>query len=325
MDKFDFSNYIVLNEIDIAQTKEELYEISCEEFEYDFEVFLNEQELEEEKEKLDSKLYISPDDSEDDIKFKLELENDDYTEKSYEEALVQGIKEFSFKSDKDINYDYIEKVKGRAGTLSEIVNILDSVNTYIDEAMNNLEVKLFVYIYNEFCSILEIINEKRNDDYYEIYKAKDTLKKIEEAIKQDQNLNENNFDEFYDSIKSEDWYSEELDKMKTFLDCVDILRIELLYMINLLDKSEKYKLNRKQSRYRNKGFKKNSSLYFKYLREGKDLNTIAKLCDIQLDSLKKFFRRKIKEYNNCKNKHELLFNWTISEEELEYFIKIYIK
>lgn len=225
-----------------------------------------------------------------------------------------------------INYAYIEKVKERHGTLSEIINTLNLIKECINKVYaGNLKVRLLIDIYDYFESILEIINEKRNDDFYIIYKAKDTLKKIEEAIEQEQKLNKKGFDEFYDAIKDENWFDEEFDKIYEFVDCADVLIEEIFYIVSLLDNSSEYKIERKKSRYRKKGFKKKSSKYFKLLSEGHTFEDISKICGINIESVKKFFKRKLKEYKSSMNDDEIATNWTITKDQLNFFITFMLK
>lgn len=225
-----------------------------------------------------------------------------------------------------INYKYIQKVKEREGPLSKIINTLNLIKECINKVYaGNLKVRLFIDIYDYFESILEIINEKRNDDFYIIYKAKDTLKKIEEAIEQEQKLNKKGFDEFYDAIKDENWFDEEFDKIYEFVDCADVLIEEIFYIVSLLDNSSEYKIERKKSRYRKKGFKKKSSKYFKLLSEGHTFEDISKICGINIESVKKFFKRKLKEYKSSMNDDEIAINWTITKDQLNFFITFMLK
>lgn len=225
-----------------------------------------------------------------------------------------------------INYKYIQKVKEREGPLSKIINTLNLIKECINKVYaGNLKVRLLIDIYDYFESILEIINEKRNDDFYIIYKAKDTLKKIEEAIEQEQKLNKKGFDEFYDAIKDENWFDEEFDKIYEFVDCADVLIEEIFYIVSLLDNSSEYKIERKKSRYRKKGFKKKSSKYFKLLSEGHTFEDISKICGINIESVKKFFKRKLKEYKSSMNDDEIATNWTITKDQLNFFITFMLK
>lgn len=245
---------------------------------------------------------------------------DTYTLKKEEDKSYKNHYEDSFYL---IRYNYIQNIKKRTGILSYIINRLEQIILDVDKLNNNpLDKSLAINIYYDFEIILDEIEEKKKSEYYYIYKRKDTLDNIENIINEfynDKYLNIN-----FDQIYNEELY----DKIKAIADNYKSLIYSILIIISLNDNSKQYKKKRINSRYRNKNFKKKSSRYFKLLVENKNVMEISQLCGVDAQSVNKFFKRKFSEYKTLKltkSDEEIIYIWTVTTKELEYFLIYMIK
>ena len=236
-----------------------------------------------------------------------------------------------------LNSSYIKRVKEKGGILANIVFELEDI---VKETKNTRmeQLSVLINIYNSLEQILEYCDEAKNDSFY---RGKNTINEIEKALNW---VKDFNFDGFYDMILENfiygydnyEYYGFEYenddDNELTLDDFICEVDSSIESIFKVIDKSYQYKKKRKKLRYRKKTFKKKSSFYFKYLYEGKTLEEIAELCDIQVESIKRFIRRKVKDLSEVLSLpfipneliEKILIDLDITKEELDYFIKVYV-
>lgn len=239
-----------------------------------------------------------------------------------------------------LNSDYIKRAKERGGILSNIIFELECILEEIDNISKNIRIKQLKGLANIYYSLEQILEYCDEAKDINIYQGKTTINKIRKELNW---IKEFDFDEFYDMISENFIYGydnyeyegfeyENDDNELTLDDFIDEVENSIENMFKVIDKSYEYKKKRKKLRYRKKTFKKKSSVYFTYLYEGRTLEEIAELCDVQVESIKRFIRRKVKYISerlrvpSISNEliEKILIDLDITKEELEYFIIVYI-
>lgn len=240
-----------------------------------------------------------------------------------------------------LNSPYIKRVKERGGPLSNIIFELEYIVKKTNDISKNTrmdQLRILVDIYYSLGQILNECYEIKDSEYINIYRGKPTINEIQKELIW---IEEFDFDGFYDTIRENciygyDNYEYENDDDNnnelTLDDFICKVDSSIKNIFKVIDKYYEYKKKRKKLRYRKKSFKKKSSIYFKYLYEGKSLDEISQLCNVRLESVKKFIGRKVKDLSELLSLpyipnellEEILLDLDITKEELEYFIKVYV-